>query len=339
MSTDRLEADKPEKEDYAFDLALRPKEWPEYVGQEHVKRNLRVLIDAARMRREPMEHVLLAGPAGLGKTSLAHLIAREMNTNIRVTSGPAIERVGDLASILTNLIPGDILFIDEVHRLNKLVEEILYPAMESRTLDIIIGKGPSARTIQIDLPPFTLVAATTRSGMLSGPLRSRFGASYRLDFYNADDIGKIVMRSAAILQTPIEPAAVERISISSRFTPRVANRLLKRTRDYAQVHGAGTVTDDIAQQTLNLLEIDALGLEPMDRRILDAIITTFSGGPVGLQALAATTSEEEDTIVEVYEPYLMQLGFLERTPRGRVATERAYEHLGRAYTAQSTLIS
>ena len=339
MSTDRLEADKPEKEDYAFDLALRPKEWPEYVGQEHVKRNLRVLIDAARMRREPMEHVLLAGPAGLGKTSLAHLIAREMNTNIRVTSGPAIERVGDLASILTNLIPGDILFIDEVHRLNKLVEEVLYPAMESRTLDIIIGKGPSARTIQIDLPPFTLVAATTRQGLLSSPLRSRFGASYRLDFYNADDLGKIVVRSAAILQTPIEPDAVERISISSRFTPRVANRLLKRARDYAQVHGTGTITDDIAQKTLDLLEIDALGLEPMDRRILDSIITTFSGGPVGLQALAATTSEEEDTIVEVYEPYLMQLGFLERTPRGRVATERAYEHLGRAYTAQSTLIS
>lgn len=339
MSTELETTDKPEKEEYALDLALRPKEWSDYVGQEHVKRNLRILIDAARMRREPMEHVLLAGPAGLGKTSLAHLIAREMNTNIRVTSGPAIERVGDLASILTNLIPGDILFIDEVHRLNKLVEEVLYPAMESRTLDIIIGKGPSARTIQIELPPFTLVAATTRSGMLSSPLRSRFGASYRLDFYNADDLGKIVMRSAAILQTPIEPTAVERISISSRFTPRVANRLLKRARDYAQVRGTGTITDDIAQQTLDLLEIDALGLEPMDRRILDSIITTFSGGPVGLQALAATTSEEEDTIVEIYEPYLMQLGFLERTPRGRVATERAYEHLGRAYTGQNTLIA
>lgn len=339
MSTELETTDKPEKEEYALDLALRPKEWSDYVGQEHVKRNLRILIDAARMRREPMEHVLLAGPAGLGKTSLAHLIAREMNTNIRVTSGPAIERVGDLASILTNLIPGDILFIDEVHRLNKLVEEVLYPAMESRTLDIIIGKGPSARTIQIELPPFTLVAATTRSGMLSSPLRSRFGASYRLDFYNADDLGKIVMRSAAILQTPIERAAIERISISSRFTPRVANRLLKRARDYAQVRGTGTITDDIAQQTLDLLEIDALGLEPMDRRILDSIITTFSGGPVGLQALAATTSEEEDTIVEIYEPYLMQLGFLERTPRGRVATERAYEHLGRAYTGQNTLIA
>ncbi len=332
------EPQHPPKDDVLLDLTLRPREWSEYIGQDHVKQNLRVLIDAAKKRGEPMEHILLSGPAGLGKTSLAHLVAREMNTSIRVTSGPAIERVGDLAAILTNLIPGDILFIDEVHRLNKLIEEVLYPAMESRTLDIIIGKGPSARTIQIDLPPFTLVAATTRAGLLSGPLRSRFGASYRLDFYTAEDLGTIITRSSAILGTPIEADAIRRIARSSRFTPRVANRLLKRARDYAQVHGTGRITDDIAQKTLTLLDIDELGLEPMDRSILTVITQTFSGGPVGLQALAAATSEEEDTIVEVYEPYLMQLGFIERTPRGRVATEHAYRHLGISYPGQKPLI-
>ena len=339
MSTDGDVAKKKERDDPALDLALRPKEWAEYIGQDHVKKNLRVFIDAAKKRGEPLEHVLLSGPAGLGKTSLAHLVAREMNTNIRVTSGPAIERVGDLASILTNLMPGDILFIAEVHRLNKLIEEVLYPAMESRTLDIIIGKGPSARTIQIELPPFTLIAATTRAGLLSGPLRSRFGASYRLTFYTAEDLGTIVSRSARLLRTPIDADAIARIARSSRFTPRVANRLLKRCRDWAQVHGTGTITDETAQKMLALLEIDDLGLEPMDRRILDVVVTTFSGGPVGLQALAAATSEEEDTIVEVYEPYLMQLGFLERTPRGRVATERAYSHLGRSLPVQKPLIT
>src|SRR3990172_7130721 len=271
MSTARTEADNPEKEDYALDLALRPKEWSDYVGQGHVKRNLRILIDAARMRAEPMEHVLLSGPAGLGKTSLAHLIAREMNTNIRVTSGPAIERVGDLASILTNLMPGDILFVDEAHRLNKMVEEILYPAMESRTLDIIIGKGPSAKTIQLDLPPFTLIAATTRIGLLSGPLRSRFGAIFRLDFYTETDIQKILERSTSLLGIRLDNDAKKIIAQSSRFTPRVSNRLLKRVRDWAEVYGSGHITREAAESALTLLEVDQLGLEPTDRKIIDAI--------------------------------------------------------------------
>jgi len=325
-------------EDVNLDTTLRPKAWEEYIGQDRVKRNLRILIDAARKRKEPIEHVLLSGPAGLGKTSLAHLISREMNTNIRVTSGPAIERVGDLASILTNLLPGDILFIDEVHRLNKLVEEVLYPAMESRVLDIMIGKGPSARTIQLELPPFTLIAATTRIGLLSSPLRSRFGGSFRLEFYSLEDIKKIVTRSASLLGIPLDSGACEQIARSSRFTPRVANRLLKRTRDYAEVHGKGHINEEIAKKTFELLEIDHKGLEPMDRRILEVIIKTFSGGPVGVSAIAAASSEEEETIEEVYEPYLMQLGFLERTPRGRMATELAYSHLNLQKGVQKNLL-
>jgi Holliday junction DNA helicase RuvB len=328
MSSHTLTNPVREPEEITLDLALRPQRWDEYIGQELLKKNLRILIDAAKKRGEPIEHILLSGPAGLGKTSMAHLIAREMASSIRITSGPAIERVGDLASILSNLTPGDILFIDEVHRLNKLVEEVLYPAMESRTLDIIIGKGPSARTIQIELPPFTLIAATTRAGLLSGPLRSRFGGIFRLDFYSRPEIEEIVRRSAKILGIKIEEAAISRIARSSRFTPRVANRLLKRTRDYAEVHGRGIITDEVAQKTMELLEIDEQGLEPMDRRILEIIITGFKGGPVGIQAIAAASSEEEDTIEEVYEPYLMQLGFIERTTRGRVATEKAYQHLG-----------
>ena len=307
---------------------MRPQRWNEYIGQDRVKKNLRILIDAAQRRQDPVEHVLLSGPAGLGKTSMAHLIAREMNTNIRVTSGPAIERVGDLASILTNLIPKDVLFIDEAHRLNKMVEEILYPAMESRTLDIIIGKGPSARTIQIDLPPFTLIAATTRVGLLSSPLRSRFGGVFRLDFYSPEEIEKILARSAKILEVGCDPTALKLIARSSRATPRVANRLLKRARDYAQVHGTGVITGDVAQKTLELMEIDEIGLEPMDRKILEVVIKKFNGGPVGVTSIAAASSEEEETIEDVHEPYLMRLGFLERTPRGRIATERAYEHLG-----------
>ena len=259
---------------------------------------------------------------------MAHLIAREMNTNIRITSGPAIERVGALASILTNLAPYDILFIDEAHRLNKMIEEVLYPAMESRLLDIVIGKGPSARTIQIELPPFTLIAATTRVGLLSGPLRSRFGTSFRLEFYSQRDIETILRRSAHILGLGMDDIAVNTVARAARFTPRVANRLLKRTRDYAQVHGNGFITADIAAKTLELLEIDHQGLEPMDRKILSVIISIFGGGPVGKQAIAAASSEEEDAIEEVYEPYLMQLGFLERTPRGRMATSKAYHHLG-----------
>lgn len=327
MSNLPIAAPKKEKKDVNLDTALRPQRWDEYIGQGLLKKNLKILIEAAKKRSESVEHILLSGPAGLGKTSMANLIAREMNTNIRVTSGPAIERVGDLASILTNLVPHDILFIDEAHRLNKMIEEVLYPAMESRTLDIIIGKGPSARTIQIELPPFTLIAATTRIGLLSSPLRSRFGGIFRLDFYTQADIEKIIGRSAGILRISIDREAIVLLAQASRATPRVANRLLKRSRDYAEVNGEGVVTSDMARCTLGLLEIDGAGLEPMDRRILESIIKKFGGGPVGLQALAAASSEEEDTIEEVYEPYLMRLGFVERTPRGRVATERAYQHL------------
>ncbi|MDO8600253.1 MAG: Holliday junction branch migration DNA helicase RuvB [bacterium] len=327
-----------QEEDQNLDLALRPKKWNEYIGQENVKANLSVLIEAAQKRKEPIEHVLLYGPAGLGKTSLAYLIAREMNTNIRITSGPAIERVGDLASILTNLIPGDVLFIDEAHRLNKTIEEVLYPAMESRTIDIIIGKGPSARTIQLELPPFTLVAATTRIGMLSGPLRSRFGGTFRLDFYTEEEIGKIISRSAKLLGVTLNDDARSLIEKSSRFTPRVANRLLKRVRDYAEVHGTGVITKEMAEKALALLEVDERGLEPTDRRILHAIINKFQGGPVGLQTLAAASAEEIETIEEVYEPYLMQIGFLERTPRGRAVTKLAYMHLGIKPPEQNRLL-
>lgn len=339
MSNKPLVEPKKDKEDIALDVALRPKRWEEYIGQDRLKRNLRILIDAAKKRGEPIEHVLLSGPAGLGKTSMAHLIAREMNTNIRVTSGPAIERVGDLASVLTNLQPNDILFIDEAHRLNKLVEEVLYPAMESRMLDIIIGKGPSARTIQIELSPFTLVAATTRAGLLSSPLRSRFGGLFRLDFYTEEDIGKIIARSAKILDIEVGEHAIDFLARSARFTPRVANRLLKRARDFAEVHGTGHITEEIVRKTMELLEIDERGLDPMDRRILEVIIKKFAGGPVGIQAVAAASSEEEDTIEEVYEPYLMQLGLIERTSRGRVATEAAYSHLHITYEKQRPLLA
>jgi len=325
-------------EDPSLDMTLRPSSWDEYIGQDHLKKNLRILLDAAKKRNDPVEHILLSGPAGLGKTSMAHLIARDMNTNIRVTSGPAIERVGDLASILTNLTPYDILFIDEAHRLNKLIEEVLYPAMESRTIDIVIGKGPSARTIQIELPPFTLIAATTRVGLLSGPLRSRFGTTFRLDFYTQENIETILKRSAKILGLGIDDKAVAELARAARFTPRVANRLLKRARDYAQVHGDGFISENIASYALKLLDIDHQGLEPMDRRILSVIISTFGGGPVGKQAIAAACSEEEDAIEEVYEPYLMQLGFLERTPRGRTATEKAYLHLGMQPPKQQQLL-
>lgn len=330
---------KPKPEDAALDQTLRPQRWDEFVGQAPVKENLKILIAAARARGEPIEHVLLYGPPGLGKTSLAHLIAREMNTNIRVTSGPAIERVGDLASILTNLLPGDVLFVDEAHRMNKLIEEVLYPAMESRTLDIIIGKGPSARTIQLELPPFTLIAATTRIGMLSGPLRSRFGVTFRLDFYRAPDIAEILGRSCRILGVTAEPEAISLTAAASRATPRVANRLLKRVRDYATVHGDGLITKEAARSALALLEVDELGLEPTDRRILQTIVYAFRGGPVGLGTLAAATAEEEETIEEVYEPYLMQLGFLERTARGRCATRLAFAHLGVEYPEQTRLIA
>lgn len=319
---------KETKEDSTLDASLRPHTWDEYIGQDAIKKNLAISLEAARKRSEPLEHILFYGPAGLGKTTLAHLIAHEMNSPIRVTSGPAIERVGDLASILTNLSPGDTLFIDEIHRLNKLVEEVLYPAMESRTLDIIIGKGPSARVLQLDLPPFTLLAATTRMALLSSPLRSRFsGGTYRLSFYNNSEIERIVQRSAALLRVSIEPAALTELSLRSRATPRVANHLLKRCRDYADVRGNGTITNDVARDALGLLDVDNKGLEIGDRRILETIISKYNGGPVGIQTLAASTSEEIETIEDVHEPYLLQIGFIERTPRGRIATRLAYEHL------------
>ena len=315
-------------EDRTLDQTLRPHSWDEYIGQEKIKTSLKILLEAAKKRSEPIDHLLLYGPAGLGKTTLAYIMAREMNANIRITSGPAIEKVGDLASILTNLNSGDVLFIDEAHRLNKTVEEILYPVMESRVLHIIIGKGPSARTLQLDLPPFSLIAATTRVGLLSNPLRSRFGATFRLDFYHLEDIENILKRSAKLMNLSAEPEALKQIAVSSRYTPRVANRLLKRVRDYAEVEGEGIVNQDITKKALALLEIDHLGLELTDRRLIEAIIKKFNGGPVGLQALAAATSEELDTIEDIYEPYLLQIGFLQRTARGRIATKLAYEHLG-----------
>lgn len=320
---------KEKNEDKVLDQTLRPLKWDDYIGQDKIKSNLKILIEAAKKRKEPPDHILLYGPAGLGKTTLAYIIAEEMSSNIRVTSGPAIERVGDLASLLTNLAEGDVLFIDEAHRLNKMVEEILYPALESRVLNIILGKGPSARTIQLDLVPFTLIAATTRIGLMSSPLRSRFGATHRLDFYLPEEIENIINRSSKILNIPLEKPALNIIARSSRFTPRVANRLLKRVRDYTQVKGeADFVSEKLANEALSLLEIDRLGLEPTDRRILEIIIDKFEGGPVGLQSIAAAAGEEIETIEEVNEPYLLQIGFLARTPRGRIVTKSAYEHLG-----------
>ena len=315
--------------DQSLDAKLRPNIWNEYVGQVTIKKNLQILLKAAGGRNEPIEHVLLHGPAGLGKTTLAHLIAKEAGAQMKITSGPTIERVGDLAALLTNLMPGEILFIDEVHRLNKLIEEVLYSAMESRSLNIIIGKGPSARTIQLELSPFTLIAATTRISLLSSPLRSRFaGGTYRLNFYNPEEIEMILGRSAKILNIEIEPDAKSEIAKRSRATPRIANNLLKRCRDYAQVNEKPSLDLETTKKTFELLEIDDEGLEPSDRHLLEILITKFNGGPVGLGTLAAATSEEEGTIEEVYEPYLIQLGFLERTSRGRIATSHAYDHLG-----------
>lgn len=323
-----------------LDLTLRPTNLDDFVGQGKIKKSLEIFIQAALKRVEPIEHILLHGPSGLGKTTLANIIAKEMGVNIKITSGPAIEKVGDLGAILTNLENGDILFIDEIHRLNKLIEEVLYPAMEDFSLDIIIGKGPSARTLRLDLPHFTLIGATTRIGVLSSPLLSRFGISHRLDFYNLEDIEKIIYRSANILKIKTEKEAVKKIAQSARSTPRIANRLLKRIRDFAEVKGDGIITEEISQKALAALEIDLMGLEPTDRRILETIITKFEGGPVGLGTIAAATAEEEETIADVYEPYLLQKGFLARTSRGRVATRLAYEHLEIKYPAgkQETLL-
>lgn len=316
------------EEDRTLDLTLRPKTWEDYIGQEKVKKNIQIIIEAAKRRGEPIEHLLFYGGSGLGKTSLAYLVTKELEANIRVIAGPAIEKIGDLAAILTNLNEGDVLFCDELHRLNRLIEEFIYPALEDFKLNLILGKGPMARTMELKLPRFTLIGATTRLALLSAPLRNRFGATFQLNYYKKEDIEKIIQRSSNLLRIKVEPDAVKIITQCSRFTPRVANRLLKRTRDFAQVEGKGVITKDIAKKALEFLEIDELGLESGDRKILETIIKKFEGGPVGLQALAATTSEEEDTILDIYEPYLMQLGFIERTPRGRTVTKSAYQHLG-----------
>lgn len=319
---------KSDNDDEILDSALRPKTWSDYVGQDKIKENIRIILTAAKKRGQSPDHLLLYGSSGLGKTTLAHLVAIEMGKQIRVTSGPAIERAGDLAAILTNLSEGDVLFIDEIHRINKTIEEYIYPAMEDYKLNLILGKGPMARTMELKLPKFTLIGATTRPGLLSSPLRSRFGAIFQLNFYQQNSIEKIVERSAKILRLQIEPEAIKTIAERSRFTPRVANRLLKRVRDFAQVEGDGLVTKDITNHALHFLEIDKIGLEHGDKRILLAIIEKFEGGPVGLQALAAASFEEEDTILDIYEPYLMQCGFIKRTPKGRVVSRLAYEHLG-----------
>ncbi len=338
---DRVISPAVNADEATLERSLRPRVLDEYIGQERVVENLRVFLEAAKARSEPLDHTLLYGPPGLGKTTLANVIAAEMGVSIKTTSGPVIERPGDLAAILTNLRQGDILFVDEVHRLSHVVEEVLYPAMEDFALDIVIGKGPAARSIRLNLPHFTLIGATTRIALMTSPLRDRFGVMYRLDFYSLEAMREIVSRSAAILDVAIDEAGCHEIASRSRGTPRVANRLLKRVRDYAQVRGDGAITAKVAREALEMLEVDDLGLDSSDRRVLRTIIEKFDGGPVGLDTIAAALSEDADTIMDVYEPYLLQLGFLDRTARGRVATRRAYEHLGvpdnREQNAQASL--
>ncbi len=330
MTTSLLQEDGGE-------VSLRPRLLAEYVGQEKAKENLSVFIDAARMRKEPLDHVLLHGPPGLGKTTLSGIIANEMGVKIRITSGPAIEKPGDLAALLTNLNENDILFVDEIHRLNRAVEEILYPAMEDYAIDIIIGKGPAANSIRLDLPRFTLIGATTRAGQLSAPLRDRFGVVLRLELYTPEELQRIITRSAGILDVPVEPDGAWEIARRARGTPRIANRLLRRVRDFAQVRAGGVITQNVADKALEALEVDQLGLDSVDRRMLGSIIQYYGGGPVGLETLAATVGEESVTIEDVCEPFLMQMGFLQRTPRGRCATRLAYEHLGIPFFGQEQI--
>ncbi|MDP2720215.1 MAG: Holliday junction branch migration DNA helicase RuvB [Dehalococcoidia bacterium] len=336
--------DKPERvvsgiiaeEDSTLDNSLRPRRLEQYIGQEKVKTNLKIAIQAAQKRGEALDHIILYGPAGLGKTTLALIIAAEMGVNIKNTSGPAIERPGDIAAVLTNLKKDDVLFIDEIHRLSRTVEEVLYPAMEDFAIDIMIGKGPGARSLRLNLPPFTLIGATTRFAMVSSPMRDRFGVIYRLDFYNEKDVADIIIRSAGILGIPTEQAGVKEIARRARGTPRVANRLLKRVRDYAQIKAKGVITEKVAKEALTSLEVDEIGLDEIDHKVLRTVIQKFDGGPVGLETIAASISEEADTIMDVCEPYLLQLGFLDRTPRGRVATRLAFQHLGLPYPKDQT---
>lgn len=323
---ERIISSEAGDQDVSFEQSLRPQTLRQYIGQDKVKANLEVFIEAARMRRETLDHVLLYGPPGLGKTTLAAIIANEMGVNLRTTSGPAIERPGDLAAILTALEPGDVLFIDEIHRLPRTIEEVLYPAMEDFCLDIVIGKGPSARSVRLDLPPFTLVGATTRAGSLSAPLRDRFGVLSRLEYYNEKQLTDIVVRTAELLETDIDWPAAQELARRSRGTPRIANRLLKRVRDFAQVRGNGAVEETLAQEALELMQVDTLGLDHIDHKLLKGIIEKYRGGPVGLETISATIGEESQTIEDVYEPYLLQIGFLQRTPRGRIVTEAVYRH-------------